>query len=334
MLSPVALFPLFSPGLTPSGLKSSMPDVIRRFILIAGLVMAYGGSSLAQEQVPQEQAPQGQLPDPEQLLLQAEKLYEQLEYEAALKLLIAVQQVPTSTPMHRARSFLYMGVCFTALGNAENAVLSFVELLKIKPNFRLPPGISPSIQAMFKEALLRLKLPEVPPPPKPSSKEGPREAIPVVVLASGPRKVISGQPIDLKIEVTDPRRLVKQLRVHWRRIGGPDFSTIKVATSYGAKITLARIPGATIGDKPGKLQYYVEALDKGGGSLAQSGSLDQPKMVRLEPPPEGSSAWGWWALGIAGGLAVAGGVVAAILLTRSDEGDHPAGTADVSISIH
>lgn len=296
------------------------------------LVAALALSPLAATAQPQQQ----QGPDPEQLLQLAERYYEQLEYEEALKILVQVHQVPGANPMHKARSFLYMGVCFTALGQAENAVLAFMELLKIKPNFRLPPGISPSIRAMFKEALTRLKLPEEPPPApeQPGQPQPGGEEIPVEITAKAPGKAVAGQAVEVKIRIVDPKKLVQRLLLRWRRVGGPDFSTIKVPFKKGMRSVTARIPGATVGDKTGTLQYMVEAAGRGGMTLAHAGSMDEPHTVKLTEATKGKSKWAWWVLGIGGGLAVAGGVVAAVLLTRGDDNGAPANTADVTVTIH
>jgi len=275
--------------------------------------------------------------DGEQLLQVAERYYEQLEYEEALKILIQVHQVPNVTPMQRARAFLYMGVCFTALGNAENAALSFMELLKVKPNFRLPPGISPSIQQMFKEALHRMKLPETAPPTPPEGQGGSPEAptdIPVSLDVKVPGSVAAGQAIEVAIRVEDPRKLVHKLQIRWRRVGGPDFSSIKVPYSVGTKRVTARIPGATVGDSEGKLQLMVEAMGRGGMTLAHEGSMDAPRMVTLTASKKPRRKWGWWAVGIGGGLAVVGGIVAAVLLTRDSGGGGNGNLADVTIVIH
>jgi hypothetical protein len=302
---------------------------VHRFVAAAVVILATS-HALAQQQPPQG-------PDAEQMLQMAERAYEQLEYEQALKILIQVHQVPGVTPMQRARSFLYMGVCFTALGNAENAVLSFMELLKIKPNFRLPPGISPSIKAMFKEALFRLKLPEKPPPEPPQGPGGPGkpQQIPVKLEAKTPKEVTVGKPVEVRIKVTDPRKLVQGVLIRWRRVGGPDFSTIKVPFKPGTKEVDAQISGATLGDKEGRLQYLVEAVGRGGMTLAHVGSLDDPRIVELTESKKSKTKWGWWAIGIGGGLAVAGGVVAAILLTRggTDNGTPP-NSAEVVVTIH
>jgi len=298
------------------------------------LVVAAALSAVA----PPARAQQQQQVDPEQLLQVAERFYEQLEYEEALKVLIQVHQVPGVSPMQRARSFLYMGVCFTALGNAENAVLSFMELLKIKPNFRLPPGISPSIHAMFKEALTRLKLPEKPPPEEAGAQgEQPgaasSEQIPVKLGAKAPKKATAGQPVELEIEVLDPRALVQSVIVRWRRVGGPDFSTLKVPYKPGSRRVTARISGATVGTETGTLQYLVEAVGRGGMTLAHVGSMDAPEVVELTEPRAPTRRWGWWAVGIGGGLAVVGGVVAAILLTRGNGNNGPQSAADVTVTL-
>ena len=301
--------------------------MIRRFLSVFAAMALLPAITSAQPQAPPSQGA-------EQLLQQAEKHYEQLEYEAALKTLIQVHQAKGVTPMQRARSFLYMGVCFTALGSAENAVLAFVELLKIKPRFRLPGGISPSIKAMFKEALTRLKLPETPPPePEGDAAAAPGEA-PVKVRARGPRTVVAGQPIEIKVTVDDPRQMITALRVRWRRRGGPDFSTVKVGYKSGQDEVRARIPGATLKGKTGRVLYFVEALGKGGMTLAHAGDMEQPLTVKLTEAPEGESNWGWWALGIGGTLAVAGGIVAAVLLTRGGGENGDPDRADVTITIH
>jgi hypothetical protein len=303
-----------------------------RLALIAILLLA----PHADAQQPAQPGGEGGKIDPEALLAQAEKAYEALEYETALKTLIAVHRVPGVSSMQRARSFLYMGVCFTALGNAENAVQSFIELLKLKPSFRLPPGISPSIHAMFKEALLRLKLPETPPPEsQPTAPEGPKRSGPSVsVSVKGPPKSRAGEAVTVSIELQDPEKQVEDVILHWRLVGGPDYKPIRVKLTAGQKLTIGRIPGTLLGKGGERLHYLVEALGKGGLTLAHAGTMNSPFEVEIEAVPKPKRKWGWYLLGVGGGLAIAGGVVAAILLTRSDPPPPmPADTAEITIRI-
>ncbi len=82
---------------------------------------------------------------------------------------------------------------------------------------------------------------------------------------------------------------------------------------------MARIPGATVGDKAGTLQYMVEAVGQGEMTLAHAGTDDEPKTVTLTESTKGKGKWAWWVLGIGGGLAVVGGVT----LLRSRRGAPP-----------
>ena len=252
------------------------------------------------------------------MLQQAEKAYESMEYAAALQALIRVHQVQGVAPMQRARSFLYMGVCFTAQGKAEDAVQSFMALLKLKPDFRLPKGVSPSIQAMFKEALLRLKMPAQA-PPRPGGQPGPGGRPPPVEMeAKAPRKVVAGRPIEVTVRLNDPHKVVSHVQIRWRRVKGGEYSTVKIKVKPGQKLVKGRIPGATLKGKRGRVVYFVEALARGSMTVAHDGTMDEPLVVRLKRGPKPPSNAKWWVIGIAGGLAVAGGVVAAVLLTRPD----------------
>lgn len=297
----------------------------------------------------------------EGMLRQAEKQYEQLEYEQALKTLIEVQQVPDLTAIQRARCYLYMGVAFTALGRAENAVQAFMEVLKLRPKFRLPPGVSPSIRAMFGQALKRLNLPEQAPPedgtegetaaeapaeggapsvatgadpagdPTLGSAEGAPgddegERLPVDLAARAPAKVLAGRPVTIQIEIDDAKRLVRELVIRWRRRKDPDFSTIRLAYEPGVKQLAGTIPAASLGEWKGRLLYYVEARDSSGNALGRAGSAETPRRLEIgstEDADGEKSTWYWWVLGVGGAAAaIAGGVLAAVLL--ADENDDQA----------
>jgi hypothetical protein len=306
--------------------------VIKGLSILVAIVFVLTAPTPPQSELGSRAFAQGVSPDV--LLKRAEKLYEQLEYAAALRLLFTLQRRKDAKPIHRARAFLYMGVCFTALGKAENAVLAFIEVLKIRPRFRLPAGVSPSIRAMFAAALKRTKLPTKP-PPKAATPNKPKAPPPGSINLDAEAKptATAGTPIPLTIKLKDKRGLVDQLVVFWRRHGGGDFSKIKLSGRFAKPGKhKAQISAATLGTKKGRLYFYVEARDRGGRPVARSGNEDEPHEVELIAGAEGSSNWAWWTLGIVGGAAaVAGGVVAAILLTKS--GSNGPGSSNVVVVI-
>ncbi|MCA9666875.1 MAG: tetratricopeptide repeat protein [Myxococcales bacterium] len=301
--------------------------MIRAFLAGFVLALAFPTAALAQAQ-------------PEALLKQAESFYEQLEYTKALRVLIKVQQAKGVTKIQQARAYLYMGVCFTALGRARDAVAAFKEVLKRRPRFRMPAGVSPSIRAMFMVALKQMSLPATPgraPARRPTAGGGSKGAgtsNAVDLDARAPTKSALGKPVTVKIDIDDPRKLVHHLWIRWRVKGGPDFSTIKLKYDKATPKAEGTIPALETGKK-GVLTYYVEARGMRGNVLARAGSEDEPYEIAIVTDKGGSSNVGWWLLGIGGGLAVAGGIVAAILLTRGDSGPAPppAGQTDITVLI-
>ena len=287
-------------------------------------------------------APRGALADTDALLKEASNYYEQLEYMKALKVLVQIQSDKGANPLQKATAFLYMGVCFTALGNAENAVQSFMMVLKLRPQFRMPPGVSPSIRAMFAEALRRLKMPETPPPQGQGQGQGQEQGPAkgqadeqtVDVRAEAPKSLTVGRPIEVKIQVDDPDKKVKAFVIHWRRHASPSFSKIRLPRDAKKAELVAVIPGATVGAQSGRLLYYVVAEGNEGAVVGAAGNDEEPKEVELLSPPRRRSRWGWYVLGIGGSLAIAGGIVAAVLATRgSGNGTLPPGSANLSVTI-
>lgn len=324
-----------------------VPPVVRDLARPAAVVLA---AFLLLQPALSHAAPE----DPEAMLREAERLYESLEYESALRILIAVQQLKELTPIQRARAYLYMGVAFTALGRAENAVQAFVEVLKIRADFRLPDGVSPSIRAMFAQALKRQGIAD----PSAAAAEGqagggassgggaegtgqPVAGSAVEVVAKSPSRVSVGRPVTIDLAIDDPRRQLREVVVRWRRYKGPDYSTIHLRPAPGKERLAATIPAQEVGAEPGRVLYYVEARDADGNVLARDGDEEEPRGVDLvrsgAPATAGGTAgrsrrWLWWTVGAGGAVALAGGVIAAVLLGGGGGGG-PGANADVTIAI-
>lgn len=274
----------------------------------------------------------------EPLLSQAEKYYEDLEYEKSLQLLIKVQQIPGITPIQQARCFLYMGVAFTALGRAENAVQAFVEVLKLRPDFRLPEGVSPSIRAMFSQAMKRLGIAEgqapggaaqpgqPQPQPTPGAAAGGGQ---VQVMASTSPRISAGKPIEVDVGIKDPTKSVRAVVLRWRHRGDAKYSNIKLDFVPGTPTLAGKIPVSAMGTDAGQILFFVEARAANGKVLGTDGAEDDPQSVMIVDNGYGKkkekSTWHWWALGIGGGAAViAGAVLAGVMLSKSGGGnDNP-----------
>ena len=135
-----------------------------------------------------------------------------------------------------------------------------------------------------------------------------------------PKEAKGGQPIPVKIHIEDPQKMVAGALLRWRKVGGSDYSNIKLKVKPGQKIAKCNIPALDLGEEQeakGKILFYVILLGaEGFAALAASGAMDDPHIIRLVQPPPKPSNWHWYALGIGAGLAVAGGIVAALLVTK------------------
>ncbi|MCK5796499.1 MAG: hypothetical protein KAI47_04920, partial [Deltaproteobacteria bacterium] len=180
-------------------------------------------------------------------------------------------------------------------------------------------------------------LPLVPPPAKPRAppkpKSPPKPPKSVDILAKAPLKAPAGQPVSVKIDIEDPGKRVKHLDIRWRRIGGPDYSTINITYKGNTATVEGIIPVAAVGKKEGRLVYYVEAKDAAGHVVARSATENDPQEIDLVASTGGGGThWAWWTVGIVGGAAaIAGGIVAAVLLTRNTDTPNIPGTADISV---
>jgi len=160
---------------------------------------------------------------PETLLKSAEKLYEQLEYDKALTVLAKLQAHPDATPVFKARAYLYTGVCQTALGKGEDAVAAFSEVLKIQPDFRLPATVSPTIGAMFNEALKQNGMtPGAAPAPGPAAGAPPQAAEPesppgeVELEVDAPDEVVAGRVIPFTVLLSGDLEDIDRVKIKWR----------------------------------------------------------------------------------------------------------------------
>lgn len=96
------------------------------------------------------------------LIKRAEKLYEKNDHRAGLRTSLAIINRADAKEIQRARAFLYVGVFYTELGRHTQAVNAFLELLRYRPRFRLPPSVKgvrasyPRIQQNFRAALAAL----------------------------------------------------------------------------------------------------------------------------------------------------------------------------------
>ncbi|WP_228557827.1 tetratricopeptide repeat protein [Myxococcus sp. AB056] len=103
----------------------------------------------------------------------AAQLYEELEYEQALKTLTQAKALAT-TDDERAEAAMYEAIVLADLGRRSQSLRAFREALSLQPDSQLPVRVSPKVARDFDDVRKKLQservasAPVEPPPPAPS----------------------------------------------------------------------------------------------------------------------------------------------------------------------
>ncbi len=194
-------------------------------------------------------------------LERAENRFAQLRFADVLPLLRGVLADEGITVEQRVRAYYLLGSSYAVMGYSIESETAFRSLLRLEPDFRLEEGTSPKIASLFErvaresEALqrqeaaarraemlaeLKLTVPELEPLP-------------------------GGEPVRFEVGVRDPRGVVEEARLFYRRRGEPAFASLALQRDEGGR-WLGELPAAFTTSKRGfVLEYYVATFDDGDG---------------------------------------------------------------------
>jgi hypothetical protein len=176
-------------------------------------------------------------------------------------------------------------------------------LLVLDETYKLPASESPRFRDFFKATRDKWEAEGKP------GKEKIDAAVekPIRIMHSSPAQVPPGTSIKLTGRVEDPDGRVRGMSLAYRSGAEGKFAVASVNYTLGE--FQAEIPKDTV--KPPFVEYYLQAIDKGGLPLTSRGDVATPLRV-VVPAPEKkggalSSPWFW----VPVSLAVVGGGVAA-----------------------
>jgi hypothetical protein len=178
-------------------------------------------------------------------------LFSRMLYEEAAEKLRRATEVTTSTPAERRKAFDLLARTYVALGKTNEAGRAFRALLADDAAAPMPQDASPSIRRLFLAAKEELY-------PKGRA-----------VLRRLP-----AQGALLRFELVDPWSEVAQLELHESGANGTwTSSTLKPGELNSVDL------------KPGTQRGFVVAQSADGRSLGTLGTLEEPVVFALEPPP-------------------------------------------------
>ena len=254
----------------------------------------------------------------ETYLTRGPKLFDEQEYAAAIQTLAPVTRDARATRAQRLRALELIALSQFIRNEKGAARSTFERILDIDPGYQLrDTSGSPALRQFFDELKKQLI-----PGYDPNAGADLEHAAPTAGTA--------GRAVELQVRVT--RGNVFDLVVATRRRGELTYATTPLA-ARGENRWHARITPPP-SSKPYVLEYYVEARDAGGATIARIAAPDQPLEIALTAGSAETGKGPWftrWYV-IAGGVAVAASLGGVIVLATQGPGPGtlPPGTVTVT----
>ncbi len=185
-----------------------------------------------------------------------------MEYSKALKLTELVLKTSERGPEELVAAYRIQGLCLSAMGKLDDAVMDFRRLLAIDPSFRLSTNVSPKLAAPFYQAVAMTQ---------------DQSRIRINHVAPQPQESLAGLELTVDLE-SDPLRMVGNIRLrYWTVAGGSKHRIVTPVVGLG-KVSIA------LPQKLRALQVYycLDATNSAGSVLVRVGSIEDPFQIALK----------------------------------------------------
>lgn len=246
--------------------------------LVLGLAAPPAQARAKPQTLVQRDAPApAKLLEPEQLVAQAEKLFGSLEYEQVLAMVQKLLADPALPVELRVRALALEGSSLAVTSDIAEAERPFRKLLRLKPDFELPPKSPPKILAAFRKVQTeeRLLAEEL------EASRRQRQISRLELLDALPVEGRGGRPFAISLRVFDPDGSVSAVRVPYRKADEAIWQVLALqrdATGAWAGVVPSEVTAHPV---PYALQLYVETRDAKGAPLLVRGGEKDPHRVAM-----------------------------------------------------
>ncbi|MDC3954739.1 hypothetical protein [Polyangium jinanense] len=248
-------------------------------------------------------APKGDKASVTSLIQRGSALFDDAEYEESIQTLSAALLRPGTSKQEKIEIYRLLAYNYIVLKRVDEADAAVRGLLVLDETYTLPPTESPRFKDFFKTTREKW---EAEGKPGRETIDSPAAEKPIRIMHTSPAQVPPGTLIKLTGRVEDPDGRVRAMQLAYRT--GADGKFVLVPASYTLGEFRAQIPSDAV--KPPLVEYYLQAIDKGGLPLTSRGDAATPLRIAVPAAQKGgvlSSPWFW----VPVGLAVVGGGVAA-----------------------
>ncbi|MBI4815456.1 MAG: hypothetical protein HY791_04330 [Deltaproteobacteria bacterium] len=227
-------------------------------------------------------------------LPRAREQYDELQFEEAARTLQRAIEYSNNCRSDLAEIYRLKAYVDAVLGEPERCHRDFEIFLNLNPTWTLPSNLAPKIRDCYED--------------------GPHHTPELRIEHEAPKDVLPNTPVSLKVKVIDRLRLVDEVKVYFRRQGVKIFTVASARADDNVSIV---IPALSLPPDPEgyKIEYFVRAVDRWDGVLAENGTTRDPLSFAVEAQSEGIGWWVWAAVGV----GVLGVGLSIFLATRGDE---------------
>jgi hypothetical protein len=255
------------------------------------------------------------------LIQRGSELFDDASYEESIQTLSAALLRPGTSKAEKVEIYRLLAYNYITLKRTEEADAAVRGLLVLDEKFTLPPSESPRFRDFFK--VTREKW-EAEGKPGLSDAQSPAAEKPIKIMHSSPAQVAPGTTIKLTGHIEDPDGKVRGVQLAFRT--GAEGKFVLASATYTLGDFRAQIPGDAV--KPPLIEYYLQAVDKGGLPLTSRGDAATPLRIAVPEKKGGvlSSPWFWVPVGLA---VVGGGVATAFILANRNSNQ----TSTVTVNV-
>jgi len=253
------------------------------------------------------------------LIQRGSELFDDAEYEESIQTLSAALLRPGTSKQEKIEIYRLLAYNYIVLKRMDEADAAVRGLLVLDESYSLAATESPRFRDFFKATREKW---ESEGKPGRENLDAPAEK-PIRILHTSPAQVPPGTGIKLSGRVEDPDGKVRGVQLAYR--AGAEGKFVLVTASFTLGEFRAQIPSDSV--KPPLIEYYLQAVDKGGLPLTSRGDAATPLRIAVPASQKGgvlSSPWFW----VPVGLAVVGGGVAATYFILNQQR-----TSTVTISV-
>jgi hypothetical protein len=251
----------------------------------------------------------------ETYLARGQKAYDDQDYAAAIQTLGPVTRDARATRAQRLRALELIALAQFIKGDLGAARGTFERILDIDPGYQLrDTSGSPKIRAFFDDLKKQLI-----PGFDPTAGADLEHAAPTAATA--------GRPLEIEARVT--RGNVFDIVLASRRRGELGYRVAPMAPRGDGRWRVHITPEAS--PQGYVLEYYLDARDAGGATIARVAAPDVPLEIAIAPGGESRKPWyGRWYV-IAGAAVLAAGATA--LIVESQRGPGPGSLPPGTITV-